>query len=740
MRPNHQRSIRGAVEPDAPPYDYRRLFQRHWRSTLLLTAVGLALSLVALVWQKPVYKTQALLEVNSLSANYRNSSVEPVDKSFGSDGADMLTESRLLEDGPVMQRVVERMSSNLSRWPKTPGDSLAVIRSHVRSTGNLDEEAREAIDTAAATFSARPVNGTRLMEISCQATNPAIAAEFLNGVAEEFIKQTTQSRAQAAQQTTEWLSSRLSAQKDKLKEAEAKLHQFLQHSNEFYGTPESTMDDPKLKQLQASLATAQAQRIKAQAAYETALKSNPNAVPVINSDPTVQTLRSKLQDLDEQKTALSNFTPNYPKLKRVEISAAELQKALNDRIQLIIEQLHQEYTASVRQEDLLRQAFVAQGSQVAARAGVAADYVTLSHEVENYRTLYEGLLRQVNQSQIGESLPTTLVQLVQPCEAPRLPYQPKPGALLSIGLMAGLAAGLGVAFYREKKDNSVQHPGMASALLSLPELGVIPSMRSVSSFRLQPVYPPNRGHLAIEGPQEPNFLLPAVQDNEVAQAAWGSSAPILAESFRKALTSLKREAARSSGAKAILVTSAHAGDGKTTMVTNLGIGLAESGARVLLVDADFRRSRLSAALLMETEKGLCELIEGSTPVNAYRDEELRKPTGIPNLFALPCGKAQGNVSTLHYSKRLPEIMQRLKDSFDFILYDAPPVMPLADSRLIAQMVDGVVLIVRAGKTSKAALQSVKAVLADDEVPILGTILNAWEPSRTELRNEYSYYL
>ncbi len=723
------------AEPEEAPFDYLRLIRRHWAPTLFLTVVGAVLSLAALLWQKPVYQASALLEIDSLSASYRNSSVEPVDRGSASDGSDMMTESRLLVDGPVIKRVVGKMSEDLTRWPAPPPDALSGLRAKLRGSENPRRSLQTSIGIAAGTFKARPVNGTRLMEISCESTNPAIAAAFLNSIADEFIGETARSRAEAAQQTTEWLIGRLNAEKDKLKAAEERLRSFLQHSGEFYGSPESTMDDPKLKQLQSSLATAQAERIRAQARYETAVKSKAGAVPEINQDPAVQSLRAKLQDTEEQKSSLSSFTSNYPKLKHVEESEVELRKALDDRVQLIVEQLRDEYNSAVRQEDLLRQAYLAQGSEVAARAGVAADYVTLSRDVDNYRSIYDSLLKQVNQSQIGESLPTTLVQLVQPCETPSMPYKPKLGSMLALGIMGGMGAGIGLAFLKEKKDGSVKAPGIVRTILSVPELGVIPSMDAVHA-----AMPKNRSNpLSLHTGIEP-LLLPPMEGNAVAQAAWSNSAPILAESFRKTLTSLKREAARTSGAKSILVTSAQSGDGKTTMVTNLGIALAETGARVALVDADFRRYRLGAAFVMEEVKGLSELIESTQSVESFRAEELAKPTGIPNLYLLPCGKPSGNISKLCYSPRLRAIVQRLGSSFDFVLYDAPPLLPLADSRLIAQFVDGVVLIVRAGSTDKSTLQAVHLSLAEDGIPVLGTILNGWSPSRAELRNQYSYYM
>lgn len=720
--------------------DYRRLLRGHWPMLLVTTGLCILLSLVVLVWQQPVYQAGGLLEIDALSASYRNNSVQPLDEKFAPDGSNLLTEAELLSSGPVVRRVMERMSRQISSWPPAPGDVLAPLRRRLHGSRDPHRAAMDAVVHAASTFKARPVNGTRLLEISCESTNPAIAAAFLNHVAQEFIDENTRTRSEAAQKTTEWLAGQLSVAKDKLKSAEDNLHTFLQKSGTFYATPDSTLDDSKLKQLQSALADAEAKRIQAQARYETFLRSKPEANPEVNTDATVASLRLKLADLDEQKAALSSFTSNYPKLKHIEETSAVFQSALKDRVRNVMERLQSEYDAAVRQEDLLKQAFIVQGFQVRAQAGLAADYVTLKRDIDNYRSIYDSLLHQMSQSEIGGSLPTTLVQMVQPCEPPSAPFKPKLASMLLLGCMGGMGGGLGLAFLREKNDRSVRNPGAVRSILRVPELGVIPSTRSLVGLPAGPGGATTLSLALTSGNRDHRYVVPATRHHDVAYEAWDKRSPILAESFRATLTSLKRELIRNRNAKAILVTSARAGDGKTTMVANLGIALAETGKRVLIIDADFRRPRLASIFHVNDEPGLADLIEGSEPVELLTQETVSRETSVPGLFVIPSGKPIGSLSKLLSSPRFPALLKGVRDQFDFILCDAPPILPMADSRLIAQMTDGVVLVVRAGITDKVSLQSVHLCLAEDGVPIIGTVLNCWEPDTSELRSYYAYYV
>jgi capsular exopolysaccharide synthesis family protein len=291
-------------------------------------------------------------------------------------------------------------------------------------------------------------------------------------------------------------------------------------------------------------------------------------------------------------------------------------------------------------------------------------------------------------------------------------------------------------------------PGSTRILLNVPELGVIPAATklprasrpgragkrrsSQKSLALQP----NQTNHAFAG-QALDLMVP--YRGGLLHAAWGGqpSTPILADRFRATLASLLREAGTSRGCKVIMISSPCEGDGKTTVTANLGIALAEAGRKVLLVDADMRRPQLGRHFSIEDgREGLSDVLQDRLEV---RDAPIAVETGIPGLWILPAGSLPENVTQLLYSPQLETFVNRARKEFDVVLFDVPPLLLLADARLIAQYVDGAVLVVRAGQTDRASVVQADQCLMEDGVHLYGTILNDWQPQANSSYGKFYDY-
>jgi capsular exopolysaccharide synthesis family protein len=188
----------------------------------------------------------------------------------------------------------------------------------------------------------------------------------------------------------------------------------------------------------------------------------------------------------------------------------------------------------------------------------------------------------------------------------------------------------------------------------------------------------------------------------------------------------------------ILVTSPGPGEGKTTIASNLAIALAEIGRRVLVIDADFRRPRVHKFFGVVNTWGLTDLLTDQTPIAAYPKEVFGLRTAIPRLFALPNGGPAENIAQMLYSPRLRELVRRLRTEFDAVMMDVPPLLPVADSRVMSGMADGVVLVLRSGVTEKESAIEALDQLRTDGIVVLGTVLNDWKPSKSEIKARYYY--
>jgi len=220
-----------------------------------------------------------------------------------------------------------------------------------------------------------------------------------------------------------------------------------------------------------------------------------------------------------------------------------------------------------------------------------------------------------------------------------------------------------------------------------------------------------------------------------ALVSWQNAPAFLAESFRGTLASILRNQTSGRTEKTILVTSPGPGEGKTTVVQNLGIALAETGRKVLLVDADFRRPHLHHRFGLPNDWSLVDLLSQKIPLEEYSPDRLGVSTGYPGLSLLPNRATQENVAKLLYSPRLRAIFEVFTEAYDMILVDAPPVLHMADARIIAPLTDALILVLRAGKTDRESALEAYRRIREDGLLLLGTVLTDCDSSP---KRHYSY--
>jgi succinoglycan biosynthesis transport protein ExoP len=278
----------------------------------------------------------------------------------------------------------------------------------------------------------------------------------------------------------------------------------------------------------------------------------------------------------------------------------------------------------------------------------------------------------------------------------------------------------------------VRRPG-EWILPDVPELGVIPSAKGAGVLDSM-----GRRVIGIRG-----------RGAELGSVTWNRDPSLLAESFRAALTSItfgagpsRGVAAKQQGGQVLVVTSIDVMEGKTTILTNLGIAAAERRQRVLLIDADLRQPRVCELVDNPNTWGLTDVLQSDDFagfVEASPWEALVWPTRIPSLWVLPSGPVNSNSPGLLYSSDLSKLLQRLRREFDLILIDTPPMMLYADGRVLGRLSDGVVMVVRANMRSREELRAACLRLRQDRIPVLGTILNDWKMDSSQARAYARYY-
>ncbi|MEI9973832.1 MAG: CpsD/CapB family tyrosine-protein kinase [Ignavibacteriota bacterium] len=292
--------------------------------------------------------------------------------------------------------------------------------------------------------------------------------------------------------------------------------------------------------------------------------------------------------------------------------------------------------------------------------------------------------------------------------------------------------GLALACLRSRSDRSLQDPGEAPELLNLRELGVIPSVSARQGWlmrRDRDMYPAADPYGAAISLPESRLELAVLRQKNSA----------LAESFAAAMNSVLFARENGTTAKVFVVTSPEPGDGKSTIASNLAIALAQIDRRVLLVDGDLRRTRLSSLFRSETDPGLIAILRGFEPIQDVVINDIGTAWRLPNFHFMSAGDPSLFEPRLLHSNRMVEFVRRVRNEFDIVLIDSPPMAHIADARVLGKLADGVLLVFRAGKTTIELATAVERCFSEDGTHVLGTILNDWNPSHSSRFRGYGRY-
>jgi succinoglycan biosynthesis transport protein ExoP len=341
----------------------------------------------------------------------------------------------------------------------------------------------------------------------------------------------------------------------------------------------------------------------------------------------------------------------------------------------------------------------------------------LNREVDADRRFYETMLQRVNDARIAAAVPESNIRLLGPARAAMQPYKPNWPLNLAIGMFAGLILSASWVMLREQSNSFLRAPGEAGMYLTLPELGAIPQAANQNLLGRRPKQSNDAG-LAIE---------------RADQQLSGVS-----ESFRSTLASILSSRRHGDHSPVLVFTSAQAAEGKTTVLSNLGIGLAEIGSKVLMIDGDTRRPQLHKVFDLANSWGLSDILREKNAIEDVPLDVLVKRTTVPGLSLLPSGACVDNIFALLWSGRMARLLPRFRQEFDYVLVDAPPCLEFADARIMARYADQLLLVVRANYTDRRMAQAAVQRLLLDGNRMMGVILNRWNPTQSDLYR-YAFY-
>jgi capsular exopolysaccharide synthesis family protein len=680
--------------------------RRHWRLALGIFSV-IVLAVTAGTLLRPVnYRATGLLEIRPEQAE-----ALPVATLFGPQrmaGDSLATQIGILQSVTLAERVVAEGYFDNQR------ESWTAFLSPLRwLRGTASDDLQNKVAFLQEHLSIVPQEGSRLVRISFDATDPKLAADVVNSVLKNYLRL----RVEETERSGEWLATQREEARGKLDASQRKLQSYVrQHGLQVLETGQGETENlvnERLKQLHGQLIEAQAQRYSQQSAYELASRQRESGAGVANR--VTEDLSVRLADLQREAAGLSvTFHDDYPRLQEVRKQIRAVETALAQETRLQVTRAQREYEAAMRRESLLEGALDRQQQTAQALESSSAGYASLKREVTTDQQLYEALDQKLKEVSISGALKATNAGVLDHAKPPREPYQSPLTLNLALGVVLGLIGGVGGALMRNSGDNRVHRVEDVDGYFGVRAVAVIPNIPIGRSTRSLAV-PSRRSESVIWSGTTPK----QGHRNWFQIGRGHEHRSVLADAFA-ALRSAVVLNQDSSKVRSLLITSPGVGDGKTTVSVNLALSLARLGSRVLLIDADLRHPSVHEALGIAADSGLATYLAGDGEWWSGVQADV-----FPNLAVLPAAFAPAEPADLLAGARMRQLMEEAAKAYDYVVIDSPPLLPhLADARILGELADGVLLTVRGGSTQRdVALRAVSQLNR-----VLGIVVNGFDMS------------
>ncbi|MEK6303064.1 MAG: polysaccharide biosynthesis tyrosine autokinase [Acidobacteriota bacterium] len=741
--------------PDGSAYGYgygeddeRAYVRRMWRAIkkrkLVIAVIAVIVTSVVTLEvfrTKSIYQASTTIEIGKDNRTLRAGDIllqtDESDDSYYIATA-MKTKIRLLQSRPVLEEVVINLkldqnpklmdvSSKKSIWeaartvwskfkpqsaaPPTVAAETPVGGSEQAGARSRDESARLApyVDVLSANLSGDPLPDTRMLVISFTHTDPALAADIVDNVAQVFMQRSFESKTDKYTKASDWLDRSTRELKARVEEAELKLSNYSRDKNLYATDGKETLATGKLSQLHDLATRAETDRMLKQSLYEEVRAGRSAQLPEAFADPKTGELQKKLGEL---KVTLAQLSATYgeknPKVveTKQQITAIEQQVA-ESRGGLELK-LKADYERSVRDEASMKSALDRAKAEASQQNQAFIEYNILKQEVETNKGLYNEFLQKTSQAKIQEHEQHNNMRMIDPPQVPISPVGPNRLRTIIIGFLVSLVAGVGLVFFLEYLDNTVKTVEDVSRYAQLPALSVIPAISGRRSRLLNAKSKKAARELALNG----NGHIRADQLMTL------DSRSSVAEAYRVLRTSVLLSSV-DNPPKVIMITSGQPGEGKTTTTINTAISLAQLGASVLIIDCDLRKPSAHKVLgVTEHGRGLSTYL--SRTVNI--DDCIQK-LPIANLSLLPCGPIPPNPAEMISSLKMRELLLNLRERYDHIIIDSPPLLKVTDPVILSTLVDGVILVVHGGKSTRDVVRRTRHELAIAGAKVFGVVLN-----------------
>jgi len=714
----------------------------------------------------PIYQAAAKILIEKQAPRLMN--VEDVMQSQASDRDYYRTQKELVRSRTVLERALEQrqvaelpeVTGQGSSRPSLLGGILGELRRTISAVlGGEPAAPPEPWERLRSHLKVEQVRDTHLLLVKAESEDPVQAATLATAVAQAFEQYHLDRKLATSGEALKVLRLETTKQEEKLGDAEKALQKFREQA-QVVSLDVADKTNPvlvRLGRLNDQLTEAQLQRIELEAQFEVvkqALSSDDQALrpgnehlfalPAVRADQTITELRTSLTETEKEVATLSDTDgPEHPQLQAVQAQVGLLQGKLQEALTQLVGSLTAQLEMLSNQEQELRRQYEEQNLLALKLAKQSLSFNRLQSEVERQRRLFDVLVERMREVDLTDEFTKTNVEVVEVAEPPRIPIRPKKARTVALSMFVGLFLGIGLAFFYEYLDDTVKTPEDLEVRVGLPVLGFVPVMDTKSA--------------EMDGFSHRGSITMVEPSSSVSEA------------YRNIRTSLFFSAPAEE-TKVLVVTSSGPGDGKTTTATNLALIIAQSGKRVLLIDADFRRPMAHRVFGLESKVGLSTVLVGKVALaeavqraqhdafylycEDYEDLVLKDRAGLAkakrkielvltameNLDILAAGPKPPNPAELLDSPGMHRLLEKARQDYDQVIIDTPPVLIVADASIVSTIADGVVMVVKSTANTRGQASQAREQLEGVRARILGGILNDVHESRLGYYySNYHYY-
>lgn len=711
---------RSRFDDDSGLVDLHRYFEIIRKRKWVIAAtcvIGVALTVLYTSRQTKIYAAGAKIVIDSQAPQVLGSKVEEVVQlgtgSYWSNEQFYNTQLETIEAFDLAERTVTERE--LEATGAYAYDDPRLIDPTRAESMSRDERIAHAAKTLHWALSASIQSDSQVVTIAVHHTDPTLARDLANAHVETFKRHNLEIRQTGSAKAETFLAGKRDSTGRALREVEDKLLAFKQENDLLSVSLEdqTKLVATELSRYKAALADARIKRLELSALLDRARAAAVDSTGAEVLDSPIFGLTGNLNAAtlkDQYIRAKQSFTElsadlgvKHPRYIAQKKKVDELYAALVREARLALREIEERYKTALDTE----KRFLAEADRKydeAKRLGdKQTEYDQLRREYEALKNNYATVADRHDESELSGANPVSNIRDHERARTPTSHVYPRMRLNVTIAFFISTILGLGLAFLLEYLDRTVKSAEDVEATAGVPMLGMIPLITELTDADNNLI---DRDLYVFKNPS-----------SQAAECARSIRTNILFSSADRQL-------------KLLTVSSPNPQEGKTTSVMYLGTTMAQSGQRVLLVDTDLRRPRLHKSVGVARGRGITNLIFGDA---SY--EDAIKTTEIPNLFVLPCGPTPPNPAELLLTNRFREILDELREQYDWILLDSPPLNGITDAVVLGKMSDGIILVVESGRTVREHLARARRSLGDVGANVLGVILNELDLDD----RKYGYY-